>query len=45
LTAALQKTSEGRAAMAKYHVNIRDSEVGIVGDNARVEGGIHFGKK
>lgn len=45
LTAALQKTAEGRAVLAKYQVNIQNSEVGVVGDHTRVEGGIHFGDK
>ena len=45
LTATLQKSAEGRAALAKYHVIIQDSQVGVVGDNTRVEGGMHFGKK
>lgn len=41
LQEALQGTPEGKAAVSKYH--IVDSEVGIAGDHAKVEGGIHFG--
>jgi hypothetical protein len=44
LMVAMQQTDEGRSALAKYKVSIQNSEVGIVGDNARVEGGMHFGK-
>lgn len=43
LVKALEKSTEGRSALAKHHVNIQDSQVGVVGDNARVEGGVHFG--
>lgn len=45
LMAALQKTTEGRSALSKYNVRIENSQVGIVGDNAHVEGGLHFGDK
>jgi hypothetical protein len=45
LVEALQQSSEGKAALAKYQVSITNSEVGVVGDNAQVSGGIHFGKK
>jgi hypothetical protein len=45
LTAALQQTDEGKAALKKYRVTIQGSQVGFIGDNATVKGGIHFGKK
>ena len=45
LTAALQQTDEGKVALKKYKVTIQNSQVGVVGDNAQVEDGIHFGKK
>jgi hypothetical protein len=45
LTAALKQTDEGKEALKKYKVTIQDSQVGVVGDNAQVEGGIHFGRK
>ncbi len=45
LIVALEKSNEGRAALAKYKVHIENSQVGIVGDNAHVEGEMHFGKK
>lgn len=38
-------TSAIVAALAKYKVHIENSQVGVVGDNAHVEGGMHFGKK
>ena len=41
---ALEQTSEGRAAVSKYILNIQDSEVGVIGDGAQV-GKIHFGRK
>ncbi len=40
---ALEQTREGRAAVSKYILNIQGSEVGVIGDGARV-GKIHFGK-
>lgn len=45
LKAALDKTAEGKAAMSKYNLQIKDSEVGVIGDNAKIEGGIHFGER
>lgn len=41
LLEALKDTAEGQKAVSKYH--IVDSEVGVAGDHAKVEGGIHFG--
>jgi polyisoprenoid-binding protein YceI len=45
LVEALRQSEEGQAALAKYQVSISNSEVGVVGDHARVSGGIHFGRK
>jgi hypothetical protein len=45
LKQVLEQTDEGREAFSKYILNIRDSEVGVIGDNATVKGGIHFGGK
>jgi hypothetical protein len=42
LVEALKTTAEGQQAVSKYH--IQDSQVGVVGDKAHVEGGIHFGE-
>jgi hypothetical protein len=40
LLKALKDTPEGQAAMSKY--NVTAENIGVVGDNAHVEGGIHF---
>ncbi len=40
---ALKETESGRRAVAKYQIDARDSQIGVVGDNAKVEGGIRFG--
>ena len=45
MTSALQQSDEGKVALKKYNVTIQDSQVGVVGDNTQVKGGIHFGKK
>jgi len=45
LQKALEKTAAGQAALAKYELTIHNSQVGIVGDNARVDGGLHFNKE
>jgi hypothetical protein len=43
LIEALQSTPEGKQAVGKY-VDARGAQVGIMGDRAKVEGGIHFGE-
>lgn len=45
LTAALEKTKAGQQAMAKFHIQAENSEIGNIGDNAHIEGGIHFGSR
>ena len=45
LAHALEQTCQGREVLKRWQLSIRDSEVGVVGDHARVEGGIHFGKE
>jgi hypothetical protein len=42
LTAALKESPEGQKVISKYNLNITDSKIGVVGDNAKIEGGIHF---
>ncbi|MCP4744572.1 MAG: hypothetical protein GY874_00285, partial [Desulfobacteraceae bacterium] len=42
LVQALEASETGRKAMAKYHINASASSVGVIGDGARIEGGIHF---
>ena len=44
LKKALEQTPEGREAVSKYILNIQNSEVGVIGDNAKV-GRIDFGAK
>lgn len=44
LTEALQSIETGRKAIAKFQVDARNSQVGVIGDMAKVEGGIHFGE-
>ncbi len=43
LVQALKETEDGRRAVAKYQIDAKDSQIGVVGDNAKVEGGIRFG--
>jgi hypothetical protein len=40
---ALGKTPEGQKVITKYNLNITDSQVGVISDHAKIEGGIHFG--
>ena len=42
LIEALKTTSQGEQALVKYQVDVSGGQVGIIGDNAKVEGGIHF---
>ena len=42
LLEALQSHPAGRAAVSKYNVQISGGHVGVIGDNAHVEGGIHL---
>ncbi len=44
LIEALQSTPEGQKAAAKFQVDVSGGQVGVIGDQAKVEGGIHFGK-
>ncbi len=44
LLEALQDTSAGQAAVSKYNIQATDSEIGVIGDDAKIEGGIHFGQ-
>jgi hypothetical protein len=43
LVQALNKTEAGRRAVAKYQIDAKGAQIGNVGDNAKIEGGIHFG--
>lgn len=43
LLEALNNTPEGNKALAKYNINLSNSRVGIIGDNAIIDS-LHFGK-
>lgn len=43
LLEALQSSPGGQAAVGKYQVDAREAHIGVLGDGAKVEGGIHFG--
>jgi hypothetical protein len=45
LIAALKETTEGKKIIDGFHLDITNSQIGIIGDNAKIEGGVHFGKK
>ena len=42
LIEAIKETEAGRKTLGKYHIEATGSQVGIIGDGIRVEGGIHF---
>jgi hypothetical protein len=42
LTDALKTTASGRTALANSRVDAAGAHVGVIGDGARIEGGIHF---
>ena len=42
---ALKETAAGHQAVAKFQVDARAARVGVIGDHATVEGGIHFGEE
>lgn len=41
---ALKETPKGQEAVSKYNIHAENSEIGVIGDRAHVEGGIKFGK-
>ncbi len=43
LVAALEESKAGQQALGKYNIQMKDSQVGVIGNNARIEGGIRFG--
>lgn len=45
LIEVLKETSAGRQAMAKFQVDARGDQVGVIGDHAKIEGGLHFGER
>jgi hypothetical protein len=40
---ALQESAAGRQAIAKYQVDARGAQIGVMGDNTTVKDGIRFG--
>ena len=44
LLGALEGTSQGQQALGKYNIQAKDSEIGVIGDDAHIEGGIKFGR-
>jgi hypothetical protein len=45
LVTALKDTNDGRQAIAKFQVDAKGAQVGVMGDHTNVHGGIHFGEK
>ncbi len=43
LLQALQESAAGQQAIGKYVVDARGAQIGVLGDNATVKDGIHFG--
>ncbi|MCP4744573.1 MAG: hypothetical protein GY874_00290 [Desulfobacteraceae bacterium] len=43
LAQELKKTSQGRQAMGKYQIEVNNSQIGLIGEMAHIEGGMHFG--
>jgi hypothetical protein len=43
LIAALEETAAGQQALSKYSIQMQGSQVGVIGDHAHIEGGMHFG--
>jgi Tfp pilus assembly protein PilN len=39
----LEESAVGRQTIAKYQVDAQGAQVGVIGDNANVKDGIHFG--
>jgi ABC-type transporter Mla subunit MlaD len=45
LEAAIKSNPQGQQALSKYNIQISGGQVGVIGDNAKITGGIHFGEK
>jgi hypothetical protein len=45
LIEALKETDAGRQAVANIQVDARGAQVGVIGDHAKINGGMHFGEK
>ena len=44
LVEALKETPKGQEAVSKYNIQVQDSQIGVIGDHAHIEGGIRFGE-
>ncbi len=44
LAKALQNTAEGRDALKTTNIKVANSQVGVNGDSANINGGIHMGE-
>ena len=44
LIEALKSTPKGAEEVSKFKIDARGAQIGIIGDDAKVEGGMHFGK-
>jgi hypothetical protein len=44
LLAALKETAEGQQAVGKYQIDATNAQIGVIGDQAHIEGGINFGE-
>jgi hypothetical protein len=43
LIEALKSTEAGSKAVAKFQIEAKEMQAGVIGDQAHIEGGIHFG--
>ena len=43
LLAAIKETPQGAEIVGKYNIQIEGGQVGVIGDNTHIEGGLHFG--
>ena len=41
----LEKEKPEESAAGKYNINAQGSNIAVMGDNAKIDGGIHFGQK
>ncbi len=42
---AVKQTPAGAEIVSKHNIQITNSQVGVIGDNAKIVGGIHFGDR
>ena len=43
-TATQAEEPPDRGLEPKYNIHVKDSQVGVIGDNVKIKGGIHFGR-